>query len=243
MVDEQMRIGPYRILGSLGTGGMGIVYRAEHVDSKRVAALKTVRLPSPQWLAGIRREILALTRLRHPGVVRIIAQGVQEGLPWYAMDLLEGETLRSVIRRRFGDLSVPRARTTMEDGFNTVETVTANDVVTRVASGGGRNLALISNQPPRAEVQPLSAEYQREILRIMGRLCGTLAYLHGEGIVNGDLKPENVLLMPDRNPVIIDFGLTSTFGGAVGREALESSRGLAGTLPYIAPEEIRNEFV
>ena len=50
-------------------------------------------------LECIRREIHALTRIHHPGVVRILDDGVHEGRPWYAMELLEGETLRNYIQR------------------------------------------------------------------------------------------------------------------------------------------------
>src|SRR6185503_7832508 len=69
-------------------------------DNGQRAALKTVRLPKPALLASLRREILRLERLRHPGVVRVLEHGVHEGLPWYAMELLEGTTWRDRFPRR-----------------------------------------------------------------------------------------------------------------------------------------------
>ncbi|MFP2907603.1 serine/threonine-protein kinase, partial [Pyxidicoccus sp. 3LFB2] len=87
-------IGPYRLLEVLGQGGMGVVYRGENPDTGEAVAVKTVRAASEVPLASIRREIHALRRLRHPGVVRIVAEGVTDGLPWYAMELLRGQTLR-----------------------------------------------------------------------------------------------------------------------------------------------------
>ncbi len=60
---------------------MGIVYRAEHVDSKQRAALKTVRVKNERQLESLRREVYALGRIRHPGVVRILDEGVSEGGP------------------------------------------------------------------------------------------------------------------------------------------------------------------
>ena len=87
-------IGEYGIEGIIGRGGMGVVYRAVHRDSGEAVALKTVLLPDEQFLQRIRREIQALARIQHPGVVRIVDQGLEDGLPWYAMELLEGEELR-----------------------------------------------------------------------------------------------------------------------------------------------------
>src|SRR5689334_7132409 len=75
-------IGPYRIVSVLGQGGMGVVYLAEHRASSEPAAIKTVLLPREGLLSGLRREIHALQSIRHPGVVRILDQGVEQGIPW-----------------------------------------------------------------------------------------------------------------------------------------------------------------
>src|SRR5262245_59786265 len=87
-------LGPYQLLEPLGEGGMGVVYRARHQGSGQEVALKTVRVPHESLLRGIRREIQALARLRHPGVVRILEEGLAQGIPWYAMELLSGQSLR-----------------------------------------------------------------------------------------------------------------------------------------------------
>jgi serine/threonine protein kinase len=81
---ETQTIGSYRLLEPLGRGGMGVVYRAVGPDGQ-VVALKTVRLPAEDQLASLRREIHALARLRHPGIVRILDEGVSDSLPWHAM--------------------------------------------------------------------------------------------------------------------------------------------------------------
>lgn len=78
----------------VGRGGMGVVYRAQHMATGAIAALKTVGVPRERTIASFRREIRALRLTRHPGVVPIREDGVEGGIPWYAMDLLEGPTLR-----------------------------------------------------------------------------------------------------------------------------------------------------
>lgn len=90
-------LGPYQLLEPLGAGGMGTVYRARHAGTGQLVALKTVRLLEAASLRGLRREVRALGRLRHPGIIRVLDEGVAEGLPWYAMELLEGPTLREQV--------------------------------------------------------------------------------------------------------------------------------------------------
>src|SRR5262245_20665169 len=70
------RVGPYRVLDAIGRGGTGVVFRAEHVASGEIVALKRVLAASVADIGAIRREIDALRRLEHPGVVRIIDQGM-----------------------------------------------------------------------------------------------------------------------------------------------------------------------
>lgn len=96
------QIGPWRITGELGRGGSGVVHRAEHVDTGRSVALKVLhahRTSDREELATLRREIDVLSALRHPGIVRIRDHGVDRGIPWLAMDLVEGESLRSRVDR------------------------------------------------------------------------------------------------------------------------------------------------
>lgn len=91
---KERRMGPYRLLGTLGEGGMGVVYRAVPEEGGEEVALKTVRLTSRD-MTGFRQEIRALSRIRHPRIVRVLAEGTEAGRPWYAMELLRGQTLRT----------------------------------------------------------------------------------------------------------------------------------------------------
>ena len=92
---EAERIGPYRIRSVLAEGTMGVVYRAEDAVTGQPVALKTIAGVDQAGLAGLRREIHALSTVRHEGVVRVIAQGTENGVPWLAMELHEGQTLRA----------------------------------------------------------------------------------------------------------------------------------------------------
>lgn len=102
--------------------------------------------------------------------------------------------------------------------------------------------------PPNATPPRWGARLRR-VLSVVRRRCAPLAYLHGEGMVHHDLKPENVLVRPDGQPIIVDFGLASRFGGGAGgedgwsREILEATTGGSGTIPYMAPELLRGDLV
>jgi serine/threonine protein kinase/tetratricopeptide (TPR) repeat protein len=235
--EESGTIGPYRLLEPLGQGGMGIVYRARHVASERAVALKTVKVHAPKWLDSIRREIHALRRVQHPGVVRIVEDGVQQGRPWYAMDLLEGESLRHFGHRIWSKYRV-RGKAPVSSA-----PVSATDAVPGLDAEPAEVLRPASSSHWRSAGRPpAGADALPSILQIMRRITATLGYLHGEGMVNCDLKPENVLLA-NGEPVIIDFGLAARHPGGSGREALEAPGGRSGTLPYMSPEQIRGEFV
>ena len=235
---EGKRVGPYRIFEPLGRGGMGVVYRARHVTSERAVALKTVHSAARWSLDGLRREILALTTVRHPGVVRIVDHGIHDGLPWYAMDLLEGESLRRFGQRIWSPFRAPQESPPQRS-------VTATDVLSDTVAT--QQSADFAGQPyPRAEPgrvrPPAAAGELTTVLLLMRRVCATLAFLHGEGFINCDLKPENILLVEDQ-PVIIDFGLTAHHPGRTGRESLEVLHAMSGTLQYMSPEQIRGELV
>jgi len=81
-----------------------------------------------------------------------------------------------------------------------------------------------------------------QAMTLFARLCEPLGFIHGQGIVHCDLKPGNIFIRGDGRPVLVDFGLLSRAGGAVGRETLEIGGRLKGTLPYMAPELIRGEI-
>lgn len=98
-------VGPYAILDTLGRGGMGVVYRARHITKGSLAALKMVFAPNAAALAGIRQEIAVLMDTRHPGIVRIVEADTSSATPWFAMELLEGETLEHRLRRVWSEVA------------------------------------------------------------------------------------------------------------------------------------------
>lgn len=233
-------IGPYAITGVLGQGGMGVVYAGAHRETGVRAAVKTVVAGKADKIFHIRREIETLARLRHPGVVRILDYSVVGDRPWYAMDLLEGLTLERVCaqfwpRKAVADNAPPRLPRAMRETAQPSdpdETVVLPNSATYQIGGAG-NAA-------RFEVwrRPLAANgHLPEALGLIQRMCETLAYVHGEGVVHRDLKPSNIFVTGDGLPVLVDFGMVANVGVATGREVLDETR-FAGTVKYMAPEQL-----
>lgn len=107
-VRHPRRIGPYRIVGVLGSGGMGVVYDAIHPDGREVA-LKVVRasgtgLSPAVSQARFEREARILAELHHPGIVRLVEAGEADGVVYLAMEKIAGVSL--LVVRRQGPLEL-----------------------------------------------------------------------------------------------------------------------------------------
>ena len=103
------RLGHYKILRTLGSGGMSVVYEARDERLERAVALKTMTVPANDETARKRfwREARAAAGVNHPNVCQVYEVGEESGEIFLAMELLEGESLAARIAR--GPLPLPQA--------------------------------------------------------------------------------------------------------------------------------------
>ncbi len=95
-------LGPYRVLGILGRGGMGTVYKGTHAKSGQVAAIKVIATAVANQARFRRRfeaEIKTLQKLKHPNIVELQGVGEEQGLLFYTMEYVDGLTLHDHLRR------------------------------------------------------------------------------------------------------------------------------------------------
>jgi serine/threonine protein kinase len=211
---------------------MGIVLRGRDPRDGSLVALKTVRSPSGADAASMRREITALRQMSHPGIVRLVADGSWNGMPWMAMELLRGQVVREEIEWFWGNGS--EARFGPRPGPRD-----SDDLPTMPArpQGDGRR-----GVRPAWTARPLAAAGRlRDVIAIVVQLCHALDYVHALRLVHRDVKPANVFLGDDGRVTLLDFGLVCPARGPFA--ACATAEICVGTMEYAAPEQIRGESV
>lgn len=102
MLEVNQQFGRYRIISVLGAGGMGEVYLAEDTQLKRKVALKILSLKTDcndDYQRRFIREPRAISALNHPNIVTIYEVGELENISFIAMEFVEGDNLRNLIKK------------------------------------------------------------------------------------------------------------------------------------------------
>src|SRR5262249_55045164 len=92
----------YELLGEIGHGGMGVVYRARQVRADRIVALKIIKggaAVDSQERERFRSEARALGRIRHPNIVQVYDVGEEAGCPYFSMEYIDGDSLAQKVKR------------------------------------------------------------------------------------------------------------------------------------------------
>ncbi|EYF02145.1 serine/threonine-protein kinase [Chondromyces apiculatus] len=163
-----------------GAGGMGAVYRARERYSGRLVALKILQPGPREHAARFAREAQVLAELRHPGIVRYVAHGLTEdGLPFLAMEWLDGEDLERRLSR--GKLTVTEAIVLGRQVADALADAHARGVVHRDIKPG--NLFLVEGNVARVRILDFGVAHVAHTMISVtggGGLVGTLGYMAPE---------------------------------------------------------------
>src|SRR5688572_28047885 len=186
----------YRVLSSLGSGGMGVVYLAEDERLGRQVALKFLppdSVTSRHALDRFRIEARAASSLSHPGICSIFDIGDDEGTPYIVMEALRGESLRDRINR--GPLKVADLLEIAIQLADALDAAHAQGIIhrdikpsnifvgdknrTKILDFGLAKLSLAAPSSSGAATRALNASTHRD-LTMPGSALGTVSYMSPE---------------------------------------------------------------
>ncbi len=194
-LDAGLVLGKYRIVRHLGTGGMGSVYEAVHVEIGKSVALKQLSrdlAADPRARTRFLREALAASRLMHPHVVNVTDVGAEGDLPFMVMELLRGEELAELIARHPRGMPVEEAVDILLPVSAGVFAAHQAGIVHRDLKP--RNIFLARNQVKEVEPKVLDFGISKvdggntgTSLTDSGALLGTVPYMSPEHVRGGSV--------------------------------------------------------
>ena len=246
-LSRSQRIGDFRLLRKLGSGGMGLVYEAEQLSMGRRVALKILPMAGTlqrKALERFRNEVRAAAMLDHPNIVSIYSVGEERGVHHFAMQLIRGQSLAEAIRElarcdRVGSVT----GTTMSKVLSTSgEHEQAVDLQGRKESDSNPLDGVCNRTETEVDVQArvttlsgsdTKAGYYRSAAQLGVQAAEALQHAHVQGVFHRDIKPGNLMLDANANLFITDFGL-ARIEADVG---ITRTGDLVGTLRYMSPEQ------
>ena len=247
-------LGDFRVIREIGRGGMGVVYEAEQLSLGRRVALKVLPFASALDATRLQRfknEAQAAAQLHHSHIVPVYAVGCDRGVHYYAMQLIEGQTLGALVRQMAHSAAQRNGQ-----AANTAP-VTEDWVVLASREGTTRRAATpektattlnAANVPAETIATPLAtdftgllsaerknarASFYQAAARLGIQAAEALEHAHQAGVIHRDIKPGNLLVDARGKLWITDFGLAQfqSDGG------LTLTGNLPGTIRYMSPEQ------
>ena len=227
-------VGHYRLIEELGRGGQAVVYLAEDTQIGRRVALKllhaTVAMPK-ETLDRFRREAEVAARLQHPGICSIYEAGELDGVPFIAMQYVEGSPLNALIRQtrtEDEDASFVELGDHVPDESGRTQRSKAPSKKRRGGSGRRRKSRSQDSGDEKTETD--------RIIYLVERAARALHEAHEEGLIHRDIKPHNLMVSLEGDPVLLDFGLARDMDDDSHQLTLTGD--LMGTPAYMAPEQL-----
>jgi tetratricopeptide (TPR) repeat protein/serine/threonine protein kinase len=262
-VAGRVALGDFRIVRQLGRGGMGVVYEAEQLSLARRVALKVLPFAAmldEKQLKRFQNEARAAATLDHPNIVSVYSVGTDRGVHYYAMQLIDGQSMAEAIdelrraqapvraatvreRERPAAADGPRGREGEGErgGPGNKGTRSQGEVEgdeSLVDSSAPRSAPHVSRSETARLVQTAlsttgstrTPEFFRAVARLGIQAAEALDYAHEQGIVHRDVKPGNLLLDSRGKLWVTDFGLAQIEDPAASQDGSRAALTASGDL-------------
>lgn len=241
-------IGDFLLGREIGRGGMGVVYEATEQSLNRRVALKVLPLAALIDRRQIRRfhnEALAAAQLYHPHIVPVYSVGVDRGIHYYAMQLIEGRNLADIIssvrRREQPTAVVPLSETPRIQGNTVGRGQHAGRRSPAESHSGNAGKRHTSGLRPAELVAAISSHRTgpdgqtlfRRLAAMGADIADALGHAHDAGIIHRDIKPSNLMLDEQGKLWVADFGLALIRNNP----EITDTGDVVGTLRYMSPEQ------
>ena len=233
-------LGDFQILRELGRGGMGVVYEALQLSLSRRVALKVLPFAATfdqRQLQRFKNEAQAAALLHHTNIVPIYAVGCERGVHFYAMQLIEGQSLALLVRqlREQAGLATADAKSAGGGTDMSITEAYLGGVVPAASpatdaqfrSTAAASISITARAPRGGDT------FFQKIARLVLQAADALEHAHQVGIVHRDIKPANLLINASGTLWVADFGLAQFQADA----SLTRTGDLLGTFRYMSPEQ------
>jgi serine/threonine protein kinase len=262
-------LGDFQVLREIGRGGMGVVYEAEQLSLGRRVALKVLPLAAAldaKQLQRFKNEAHAAAQLHHTNIVPVYGVGCEHGVHYYAMQLIDGQTLAALITelRQQAGLEPGLAEGTPAPQGGPAGLLLAGKGAAPAGSGdpqltgpyrpevtrtwaGATPSAPVKGSAGSAERSFNSPVFFRAVAQLGIQAAQALEHAHQLGVIHRDIKPGNLLVETPSPLAPVGRGvgaeglrlLITDFGlcQSLKQAALTLSGDLLGTLRYMSPEQ------
>lgn len=223
-------LGKYKLIAVIGSGGMGKVWRGVDRFGNAVAikVLHSGDTVTDATLKRFRREAEIMARLPHRNICRVFEMNEFDGIQYLAMEFVDGLTLSDLLYEKTD--SVPTGKVDLKSLIHSIRSGKSSRE-TAMTQGDESIEAESASRPKKSRVLPVE-----QTLSIFLKVCEAVQFAHEHGVLHRDLKPGNILLREDGEPLVADFGLAK-LNTADATQSLSVSGHVVGTLENMSPEQ------
>jgi serine/threonine protein kinase/class 3 adenylate cyclase len=226
-------LGKYKLVEVIGVGGMGKVWRGvdRFGNSVAIKVLHSNEAVTDAQIKRFRREAEIMAKLPHRNICRVFEMNEFEGIHYIAMEYVDGLSLSDLLYEK----------TTSETSGRSLTNLDLKALISSLRSEkplrdrAEQELAERGEEPPprpkKTRVLPVE-----QSLTILLKVCEAVQFAHEHGVLHRDLKPGNILLREDGEPLVADFGLAKLSSPDATR-SLSMTGHVVGTLENMSPEQ------